>query len=67
METPNNKVLRLAREVRIGDYHELGDSRKANADLDSWPYGELRPEISVERAREIARIGVGEMVELKAA
>lgn len=52
-ETPSNLVLRQAREKRITDYYNKDDGRNMDAELDAYPYGDIRPNISEERAREI--------------
>lgn len=55
-ETPNNLVLREAREKRITEYYNCGDGKNMDAELDAYPYGSLRPNISEERAKEIGRL-----------
>lgn len=66
METPNNLVLREAREKRIGEYLLAGDGKNMDAELDVYPYGDIRPEISEERAKELGR-RVSNVIQLGAA
>lgn len=57
-ETPSNKVLREHREERIVDYLNKHDGRNMDAELDVYPYGEPRPEISLEQAHHIAKVAL---------
>lgn len=65
-ETPGSLVLREAREKRITDYYKCGDGRNMDAELDVYPYGNIRPNISEERAKEIAN-GLTNLIQLREA
>lgn len=54
-EVPAQKTVRLGKEQKIRDYHGGGDTFHSDQELDSYPYDKLRPELTVEEARHIAK------------
>ncbi len=50
-ESHFERVTRRGIETRITDAHNAGDSNLANAQLDIYPTGRPRPELSLEVAR----------------
>ncbi len=59
-ETPGNKTIRLTKEKLIADFYKAGDSNQVNIELDRYPHNKPRPEISMERAKDI-RSQIGEV------
>lgn len=57
-ETPAQKTIRLSKEKKILDYHTSGDSNQSDRELDTYKYGALRSDISLEQARHAARSAI---------
>ncbi len=55
MEHPSSKTVRLAKEAKIKDFYRAGDAVRYDEALDTYPYNKPRAEVSLERAKDIAR------------